>query len=101
MATILFGILAIYIVMSLVHGNTTFGFRIPFIIKVHSMEVNDTYLNSLLFNCNLMLLGSTAINFLALWCFPEYLIWDRSTWLMSSRTRSRGWDCLIIMSVSV
>ena len=72
MATILFGILAIYIVMSLVHGNTTFGFRIPFIIKVHSMEVNDTYLNSLLFNCNLMLLGSTAINFLALWCFPEY-----------------------------
>ena len=29
-------------------------------------------MNSLLFNCNLMLLGSTAFNFMALWCFPKY-----------------------------
>ena len=36
-ATILFGILSIYMVMCLVHGNTIFGFRIPFIVKVHAM----------------------------------------------------------------
>ena len=58
--------------MCLVHGNTTFGFRIPFIVKVHTMEVNDTYMNSMLFNCNLMLLGSSAVTFLSLWCFPNY-----------------------------
>ena len=56
----------------MVHGNCIFGFRIPFIIKVHAMEINDTYMNSMLFNCNLMLLGSSSITFMSLWCFPLY-----------------------------
>ena len=71
-ATILYGIFAIYLEMCLVYGNVIFGFRIPFIIKMHPMRVNDTYMNSLLFNCNLMLLGSSAITFLSLWSFPLY-----------------------------
>ena len=36
------------------------------------MVVNDTYMNSLLFNSNLMLLASSAISFQALWSFPRY-----------------------------
>lgn len=70
LATLLYGALVIYMEICLSKGNTTFGFRIPFIIKVHPMIVNKTYMNSLLFNSNLMLLASCSISFQALWTFP-------------------------------
>lgn len=71
-ATMLYGVFVIYMQICLQKGNTIYGFRIPFLIKVHPMVVNKTYMNSLLFNSNLMLLASCAISFQALWSFPEY-----------------------------
>jgi hypothetical protein len=35
--------------------------------------LNKTYMNSLLFNSNLMLLASLSTSLLALWAFPTYL----------------------------
>jgi hypothetical protein len=71
-ATLVYGLMAIYMQIALVKGNTVFGFRIPYLLKVHPMEINKTYMNSLLFNSNLMLLASCAISFQALWSFPRY-----------------------------
>lgn len=72
-ATILYGILVLYLQICLVKGNTIFGIRIPFIIKVHPLILNKTYMNSLLFNSNLMLLASISTSLLAIWAFPTYL----------------------------
>lgn len=72
-ATILYGLFTIYMQICLTKGNTVFGIRIPFIMKLHPMIVNKTYMNAMLFNCNLMLLGSMSISLLAIWAFPTYL----------------------------
>lgn len=69
-ATLLYGIFVLYMEICLVKGNLVFGIRIPFLIKVHPMIVNKTYINSLLFNSNLMLLASCAISLQSIWSFP-------------------------------
>jgi hypothetical protein len=73
LATLLYGVLVLYLQVCLVKGNTIFGIRIPFVVKIHPLMVNKTYMNSLLFNCNLMLLASMSTTLLALWAFPTYL----------------------------
>lgn len=73
LATILYGIFMLYLQVCLVKGNTVFGIRIPFVLKIHPMMINKTYMNSLLFNSNLMLLASVSSALLALWAFPTYL----------------------------
>jgi hypothetical protein len=73
LGTIIYGVMVLYLQVCLVKGNTIFGIRIPFLIKVHPLIVNKTYMNSLLFNCNLMLLASMSTTLLALWAFPTYL----------------------------
>jgi LMBR1 domain-containing protein 1 len=72
-ATILYGLLVLYLQVCLVKGNTVFGIRIPFLVKLHPLLLNKTYMNSLLFNANLMLLASLSTSLLALWAFPTYL----------------------------
>jgi hypothetical protein len=72
-SAVLYGILVLYMQVCIVKGNTIFGIRIPFILKVHPLLLNKTYMNSLLFNCNLMLLASLSTSFLAIWSFPTYL----------------------------
>jgi hypothetical protein len=72
-ATILYAILVLYLQVCLVKGNTIFGIRIPFVIKIHPLLLNKTFMNSLLFNSNLMLLASMSTTLLALWAFPTYL----------------------------
>ena len=71
-ATLLYGVLVLYMQICLIKGSCVFGIRIPYLLKVHPMVVNKTYMNSLLFNCNLMLLASCAISIQSLWAFPSY-----------------------------
>jgi LMBR1 domain-containing protein 1 len=73
LATILYSLLVLYLQACLVKGNTIFGIRVPFILKIHPLLLNKTFMNSLLFNCNLMLLSSMATSLLAVWAFPTYL----------------------------
>ncbi len=56
-----------------VKGNLVFGIRIPFIINFHPMKPNKTYLNSFLFNVNMMMLSSVATTQLTILAFPTYL----------------------------
>lgn len=71
--TLIYGIMVLYLQACLVKGNTIFGIRIPFVVKVHPLMINKTYMNSLLFNCSIMLLASMSTSLLALWAFPTYL----------------------------
>ena len=71
-ATLLYGILVLYMQICVVKGSCVFGIRIPFLVKVHPMIPNKTYMNSMLFNCNLMLLAASAISIQSLWAFPQY-----------------------------
>lgn len=71
-ATLLYGIPVLYMQICIIKGNCVFGIRIPFLVKVHPMVVNKTYMNSMLFNCNLMLLAASAISIQSLWAYPKY-----------------------------
>jgi len=71
--TIIYAVMMLFMQVCLSKGNSVFGIRIPFIMKVHPMIPHKTLMNSLLFNSNLMLLASMSSSFLALWCFPNYL----------------------------
>ncbi len=73
LATIIYGVMVLYLQVCLVKGNTIFGIRVPFLIKFHPLILNKTYMNSLLFNCNLMLLASISTSLLSIWAFPKYL----------------------------
>lgn len=60
-ASILYGFLVVYMLICLVKGNVIFGIKIPYVMSIHPLEVNKTYLNSLLFNTSIMLITSLSI----------------------------------------
>jgi hypothetical protein len=70
---LIYGILVSYMMICLVKGNCVFGIRIPYVVKVFPMVINKTYMNALLFNCNLMLLAASAISIQSIWSYPQYL----------------------------
>jgi LMBR1 domain-containing protein 1 len=92
-ATILYALLVLYLQACLAKGNTIFGIRIPFVLKIHPLLLNKTFMNSLLFNANLMLLASLATTLLALWAFPTYLGGSSL-----GRMSSQGFDQLPLFS---
>lgn len=69
----LYSLLVLYLQGCAVKGNLVFGIRIPFIINFHPMKPNKTYLNSFLFNVNMMMLSSVATTQLTILAFPSYL----------------------------
>ena len=69
----LYSLLVLYLQGCAVKGNLVFGLRIPFIINFHPMKPNKTYLNSFLFNVNMMMLSSIATTQLMVETFPSYL----------------------------
>jgi hypothetical protein len=73
LSTMIYGILVYYLQICLLKGYTKFGLRIPFIISFHSMRINKTYMNSLLFNTNMMMLASVATSLVSVMVFPNYL----------------------------
>lgn len=69
----IYAILVLYMQGSAVKGNITFGVRIPFLISFHPMKKDRTFLNSFLFNVNIMMLSSIATTQLTVIAFPTYL----------------------------
>lgn len=72
-ASILYGFLVVYMLICLVKGNVIFGIKIPYVMSIHPLEVNKTYLNSLLFNTSIMLITSLSIFEMCMITFPNYL----------------------------
>ncbi len=73
LATIIYGLLVLFLQACLIQGNIVFGLRIPFLVTFHPMKMNKTYLNSFLFNANMMMLASLATAQLSVTCFPVYV----------------------------
>ena len=73
LAVAIYSILVLYLQGCAVKGNIVFGLRIPFIISFHPMKKDRTYLNSFLFNVNIMMLTSIATTQLTVIAFPSYL----------------------------
>lgn len=69
----IYSILVLYLQGAAVKGNIVFGLRIPFVISFHPMKKDRTYLNSFLFNINIMMLSSIATTQLTVIAFPTYL----------------------------
>jgi LMBR1 domain-containing protein 1 len=71
-ATGFYGLFTIYLLWCVQKGNISFGLRIPFITSFHPMKKDETYLNSFLFNINLMLLASLGITQFSVYAFNIY-----------------------------
>lgn len=70
----IYSTLVLYLQGCTIQGNIVFGLRIPFVVSFHPMKKDRTFLNSFLFNVNLMMLSSIAITQLAVLAFPTYLL---------------------------
>ena len=71
-STGIFGIMTIYLLWCTQKGNISVGFRIPLVMSFHPMKKNQTFLNSFLFNVNMMLLASVATTQLSVFAFQKY-----------------------------
>jgi LMBR1 domain-containing protein 1 len=69
----IFEALVLFLQVCAAKGNIVFGLRIPFVISFHSMKKDRTYLNSFLFNVNIMMLSSLATSQLVVIVFPKFL----------------------------
>lgn len=69
----IYALMVLYLQGCAVKGNIVFGIRIPFVISFHPMKKDRTYLNTFLFNVNIMMLTSIATTQLTVIAFPTYL----------------------------
>lgn len=72
MSTGFFGVMTIFLLWCTQKGNISVGFRIPFVMSFHPMKKNETFLNSFLFNVNMMILASVATTQLSVFAFQSY-----------------------------
>ncbi|CAD8143814.1 unnamed protein product [Paramecium octaurelia] len=69
----IFGFLCIYLLWCTQKGNIKFGLRIPFLFSLHIMKVNETWMNTFLFNVQLMLICSVAVTQFCTKAFSQYI----------------------------
>lgn len=70
-SVITFGLFVYYLYWAVLSGVTTFGLNL-LVIKVHKMEVENTPMNSILFNTAVMLFASFGVSLFATMNFPIY-----------------------------
>lgn len=111
----IYSVLVLYLQGCAVKGNITFGLRIPFIISFHPMKKDRTYLNSFLFNVNIMMLSSIATTQLTVITFPTYLkmsylgLFFRNQvfllpfwgWIYSNRIFMAALDIIFLLAIGV
>lgn len=61
LAALLFAAMMVYLLFCTIKGNFKCGLRIPFLISLHPMKVNETFMNSFLFNVLLLLVCSLSL----------------------------------------
>lgn len=61
LATGFFSFFSLYLLFCTQKGNLKMGVRIPFLFTLHPMKINETFMNSFLFNVLLILMSSVAI----------------------------------------
>lgn len=72
LSTAIFTFLAIYLLWCTQKGTFKVGLRIPFVITIHPMKINETWMNSFLFNVTLILISSVAIIQFCTYALSEY-----------------------------
>jgi len=61
LGTAIFAFLSLYLLWCVQKGNIKFGLRIPFFFTIHPMKRDETWMNSFLFNVNLVLICSVSV----------------------------------------
>ena len=67
-----YGLFTLYLLWCVTKGNLKCGINIPYILTLHPMKINATWMNSFLFNIVLILLSSVAVINFSITCFGEY-----------------------------
>ena len=70
---IIFALMNLYLLFCTIKGNFKFGFRLFCCSEFYPMKKNGTYMNSFLFNVNLILVASCAITHFSSECFYDYV----------------------------
>lgn len=72
-STIFFAAFGVYLVFCVVKGAVRFGLRVFFLIKIHPMKLNNTYMNSFLFNAIMIMLASLGSIHFTVILFANYM----------------------------
>lgn len=72
-STIFFAAFGVYLVFCVMKGAIRFGLRLFFIIKIHPMQLNKTYMNSFLFNAIMIMLASLGSIHFTILLFRHYM----------------------------
>ena len=70
-ATAFFALFCLYLLWCTIKGNLKFGMRM-FLINIHPMKKNETFMNSFLFNTMLILLTSVSVTQFCAESFRDY-----------------------------
>ena len=71
-STIIYCILTMYLMTAVIKGNVKFGLRFFFCCKAHPIKKDNTPMNSMLFNCMLVLLSSVAVTLFCTNALSQY-----------------------------
>ena len=71
-AICIFTVLSLYLLLITIKGNFKFGLRIMFLVEIHPMKKDNTYMNSILFNVMLIMLTSVSVIQFSIRAFGEY-----------------------------
>lgn len=71
-ATMIFSIMCLYLLLCVVKGCIKFGIRFILCFEIHPLVKGETYLNSILFNVNLVLITSISVTQFCSSVFKEY-----------------------------
>jgi LMBR1 domain-containing protein 1 len=68
----IFGGMLIYLLLCTLKGSFKCGLRIPFLFKLHPMKLNETFMNSFIFNVLLVLICSVSLTQFSVQIFSDY-----------------------------
>jgi len=73
LSTAFFILFCLYLLWATIKGNIKFGLRVLLCWAIHPMKKNETYMNSFLFNINLILLTSVSVTQFCSSSFRDYV----------------------------
>ncbi|KAL4484994.1 hypothetical protein ABPG74_020171 [Tetrahymena malaccensis] len=73
LAVAFFTMFTLYLLWCTMKGNFKIGIAIPFLFTIHPMRPNETWMNSFLFNLNIILITTVALVQFVSKCFSQYM----------------------------
>ncbi|KRX00407.1 hypothetical protein PPERSA_03628 [Pseudocohnilembus persalinus] len=79
--------LSLYLLWCVMKGNFKVGVRIPFLMTIHPMVPDETWMNSFLFNIFLIIICSVSVSHFVSQAFSQYARYSEMNWIFGVEIR--------------